>query len=124
MSELTKEQLKGPDKFQKFSKKFVDWVTANKSLVTGAIVLFLVAGVAYAGYDFYRTRVEDRARLSLYEAQKIKQSMDEKEQRRKPKRKRRKSPPIRRRNRPKPPKRKTTSPLRLKKKSKSSKARR
>lgn len=78
MSELTKEQIKGPDRFQRFSKKVVDWAEKNKQIVIGAIGLFMVAGVVYAGYDMYCQRVEDKARLALYDAQKFAGDAEEK----------------------------------------------
>ncbi len=78
MSELTKEQLKGPDKFQKFSKQLVDWTRKNQKAVFGAAVALLVIGIAYAGFDMYQQRVEEKARLALYDAQKIKEDLDQK----------------------------------------------
>ncbi|MEQ1876632.1 MAG: tetratricopeptide repeat protein [Bdellovibrionia bacterium] len=92
MSELTKEQLKGPDRFQKFSKSLIEWVRKNQNVVGGLGALAIVGGIAYSGYDFYRTRIEERARLALYEAQKIKQSFDDKEQDKKTKEEEAKKP--------------------------------
>ncbi|HEX4926211.1 MAG TPA: tetratricopeptide repeat protein [Bdellovibrionales bacterium] len=80
MSELTKEQIKGPDKFQKFSKSLIDWIQKNSKGVMGAAIAFMVLGVAYAGYDLYRERVEDKARVALYKAQKLQDDIARQEQ--------------------------------------------
>jgi predicted negative regulator of RcsB-dependent stress response len=80
MSELTKEQIKGPDKFQKFSSEVVRWVQKNRKAVNIVLAILLVGGLAYAGYDFMNEKHEGKARLSLYTAQKIRQDLKEKQE--------------------------------------------
>lgn len=80
MSELTKDQIKGPDKFQKFSKSVIDWIQANRKAVLAGAIAFMVLGIVYAGYDLYRERVESKARVALFKANKLQDDIAKQEQ--------------------------------------------
>jgi predicted negative regulator of RcsB-dependent stress response len=83
MTELTKEQIKGPDQFQKLSSKLITWTQKNKKVLNLLLGAFLLAGIAFAGWDFWSSKVDAKARVALYDAQKFRQELKEKEEQKK-----------------------------------------
>jgi tetratricopeptide (TPR) repeat protein len=65
---MAKQELRAPDAFQRIGYEAQDWLIKKQSLIGGAVVLVLVAGLGIGLYSHFSQRGEEKAAKALGQA--------------------------------------------------------
>ena len=63
---LTKEDLKSPDAFKRTASSFAKVLEENTSFIKAAVVVVVLAAVAWTGYSIYQNKQEEKAQSEYF----------------------------------------------------------